>query len=36
MGHGLGTQSIKYVTEKLNGNCQFVAKDGQFALRVVL
>jgi hypothetical protein len=36
VGHGLGTQSIKYVTEKLNGNCQFVAKDGQFALRVVL
>lgn len=35
-GHGLGTQSIKYVTEKLKGNCQFVAKDGQFALRVVL
>jgi signal transduction histidine kinase len=35
-GHGLGTQSIKYVTEKLNGNCQFVAKEGQFALRVVL
>lgn len=35
-GHGFGTQSIKYVTEKLKGNCQFVAKDGQFALRVVL
>ncbi len=35
-GHGLGTQSIKYVTEKLNGNCQFIAKNGQFALRVVL
>ncbi|MDD4495887.1 MAG: GHKL domain-containing protein [Eubacteriales bacterium] len=35
-GHGLGTQSIKYVAEKLNGNYQFVAKDGQFALRVVL
>lgn len=36
VGHGLGTHSIKYVAEKLNGNCQFVAKDGQFALRVVL
>lgn len=36
VGHGLGTQSIKYVVEKLNGNCQFVAKDGQFALRVVM
>jgi signal transduction histidine kinase len=35
-GHGLGTRSIKYISEKLNGNCQFVAKDGQFALRVVL
>lgn len=35
-GHGLGTQSIKYVAEKLNGNCQFTAKDGQFVLRVVL
>ena len=35
-GHGLGTHSIKYVTEKLNGNCQFVAQSGQFALRVVL
>lgn len=35
-GHGLGSQSIKYVTEKLKGNCQFIAKDGQFALRVVL
>lgn len=27
-GHGLGSQSIKYIVEKLNGNCQFVAKDG--------
>ncbi len=35
-GHGLGTQSIKYVAEKLKGNCQFVAEDGQFSLRVVL
>lgn len=34
--HGLGTHSIKYVTEKLNGNCQFVAQNGEFALRVVL
>lgn len=36
IGHGLGTQSIKYVTEKLKGNCQFTAQDGTFALRVVL
>lgn len=35
-GHGLGTHSIKYIAEKLKGNCQFVASDGQFALRVVL
>ncbi|SCN23734.1 hypothetical protein N3C_1466 [Clostridium sp. N3C] len=35
-GHGFGSQSIKYVTEKLKGNCQFIAKDGEFALRVVL
>ncbi len=35
-GHGLGTQSIQYVALKLKGNCQFVAKDGQFTLRVVL
>ncbi len=35
-GHGLGTHSIKYITEKLNGNCQFIANDGQFTLRVVL
>lgn len=34
--HGLGTQSIKYVTDKLNGNCQFIAEDEQFTLRVVL
>ena len=35
-GHGLGTRSIKYVTEKLKGNYQFIAKNGQFTLRVVL
>ncbi|MEG0570520.1 MAG: ATP-binding protein [Oscillospiraceae bacterium] len=35
-GHGLGTQSIKYVAEKLQGNCQFTIKDNQFILRVVL
>ena len=35
-GHGLGTRSIRYVTEKLRGNCQFLAKDGEFILRVVL
>jgi len=35
-GHGLGTQSIKYMTAKLNGNCQFTANNGIFTLRVVL
>jgi ribosomal protein S20 len=35
-GHGLGTHSIRYITEKLNGHCQFLAQDGQFILRVVV
>ncbi len=35
-GHGLGTQSIQYMTEKLNGNCQFSIDNGMFSLRVVL
>ena len=35
-GHGYGTQSIRYVTEKLKGNCQFSVKDGWFILRIVL
>lgn len=35
-GHGMGTQSIKYMTEKLHGNCQFEEKDGWFVLRVIL
>ncbi len=35
-GHGFGTQSIQYMTEKLNGNCQFTAEDSVFTLRVVL
>ena len=35
-GHGYGTRSIKYIAEKLGGNCQFMYKDGFFALRVVL
>lgn len=34
--HGFGTQSIRYVTEKLKGNCQFSVKDDWFVLRVVL
>lgn len=35
-GHGLGTQSIRYTTHRLNGNCQFMAEDGVFSLRLVL
>lgn len=35
-GHGLGTQSIQYMTAKLNGNCQFTAEEGMFTPRVVL
>ena len=35
-GHGIGTQSIVAVTEKLRGNSQFTANDGIFILRVIL
>ena len=35
-GHGYGTQSIRYMTQKLGGNCQFSVQDGIFILRVVL
>ncbi len=35
-GHGLGTQSIRYITEKLNGNCRFSLKDDWFILQVIL
>lgn len=35
-GHGFGTQSIRYITEKLNGNYQFSVKDDWFVLRVIL
>lgn len=34
--HGYGTQSIRYLTERLGGNCQFSVQDGTFILRVVL
>ena len=34
-GHGIGTQSIRYVAEKLHGNCQFSIADDRFVLRVV-
>ena len=35
-GHGYGTQSIRYLTEKLGGNCQFTVKDSMFITRVIL
>ena len=35
-GHGFGTQSIRYVTERLNGNCQFSVDGNMFVLRVIL
>ena len=35
-GHGYGTQSIRYVTEKLGGNCQFFIQDDIFIFRAVL
>lgn len=34
--HGLGTQSIRYTTEKLNGNCQFSVTDEYFLLQIVI
>ena len=35
-GHGFGTQSICYITEKLKGNCQFTVKNDWFILQVVM
>ena len=35
-GHGYGTQSIRYTTERLGGNCQFSMQDGWFVVRVML
>lgn len=35
-GHGYGTQSIAYLTEKLGGKCQFSLQDHLFVLRVIL
>lgn len=35
-GHGFGTQSIRYVSEKLNGHCQFSIVDEWFVLQVIL
>lgn len=35
-GHGYGTRSIRYMTEKTGGNCQFTIEDNEFVLRVVI
>lgn len=35
-GHGFGSQSIRYVAEKLKGNCQFNVSDDYFILQVIL
>lgn len=35
-GHGYGTQSIRYLTERLGGNCQFTVQDHIFITRVIL
>ncbi len=35
-GHGYGTQSIRYMTERLGGNSQFSVQDNTFILRVVI
>ena len=35
-GHGYGAQSIRYITERLGGNCMFCVQDGMFIVRVVL
>ena len=35
-GHGYGTQSIRYLSERLGGTCQFTYRDHWFILRVIL
>lgn len=35
-GHGFGTQSIQYVTEKLGGNCLFTLDGDMFVLQAVV
>ena len=35
-GHGYGTQSIRYMTERLSGKCQFTIQNNLFVLRVVI
>lgn len=35
-GHGYGTQSITYLTERLGGCCQFTTEGNYFILRVII
>lgn len=35
-GHGYGTQSIRYLSERLGGSCQFSVRGGDFLLQVVI
>jgi sensor histidine kinase regulating citrate/malate metabolism len=35
-GHGYGTQSIIYLTERLGGNCKFEVEENNFVLMVVI
>lgn len=35
-GHGYGTQSIIYLTERMGGNCQFTTEDDYFILRIII
>lgn len=35
-GHGYGTQSIRFMTDRLGGNCQFSVQNDMFVLRVIL
>lgn len=35
-GHGYGTQSIRYLTERMGGNCQFSVQGDLFLVRIVI
>jgi len=35
-GHGYSTQSIRYRTEKLGGNYQFIVEENTFILRIII
>ena len=35
-GHGIGSKSIVYYVEQLNGQCHFSAANGTFVMRVIM